>query len=201
MSARAPAASRRSASRTRAASRRARARHRAGARAPLRASRIRRGDLVLRERPRREVDVRVGEAGDDDATAEVEDLGRRERRFVDADAACDAVACDRERALGRHLRVERADEAVFEDHGSVMIVRCSTTSRSMYPTSRRAARSTAKRSRSRGTCTSASAPRAARRSLVSGDRRQACSGHVCDARTTLTRWSGVAARVDLARWL
>ena len=73
-------------------------------------------DLVLRERPGREVHVRVGEAGHDDAAAEVDDLRRGERRLVHADAARDALARDRERALRRHLRVERADEAVREDH-------------------------------------------------------------------------------------
>jgi len=73
-------------------------------------------DLVLRERPCREVDVRVGEAGHDDAAAEIDDLGRRERRLVHADPAGDAAAGDRERALCRHLRVERPDEAVFENH-------------------------------------------------------------------------------------
>ena len=75
-------------------------------------------DLVLRERPRREVDVRVGEAGDDDATAEVEHLRRGKCRLVDADPTGDAVAGDRERSLGRNLRVERPDQAVLEDHGA-----------------------------------------------------------------------------------
>ena len=73
--------------------------------------------LRLRERPGREVDVRVGEPGHDGAPAEVDRLGRGERRLVDADAAGDPPARDRERALRRQRRVERADEAVLEDHG------------------------------------------------------------------------------------
>ena len=73
-------------------------------------------DLALRERPRREVHVRVGEPGNDDAAAQVDHLRRGERRLVHADAAGDPVAGDRERALRRHRRVERADEAVLEDH-------------------------------------------------------------------------------------
>ena len=60
--------------------------------------------------------VRVGEAGDHDPAAEVEHLRGGERRLVDADAARDLVARDRERALGRHLGIERADEAVRENH-------------------------------------------------------------------------------------
>ena len=84
-------------------------------------------DLGLRERPGREVNVRVGEAGHDDTAAEVEHVGRRERRLVHADAARDELARDRERPLGRNLRVERADEAVREDHRFARIYACSTT--------------------------------------------------------------------------
>jgi len=47
---------------------------------------------------------------------QVDDLRGGERGLVDTDAAGDHLAGDRERPLGRHLRVERADEAVFEDH-------------------------------------------------------------------------------------
>ena len=49
-------------------------------------------------RPAREVHVRVGEAGEHAAAAEVDDLGGRERGLVRADAAGDPVAGDRERA-------------------------------------------------------------------------------------------------------
>ena len=55
-------------------------------------------DLPLRERPGREVDVRVGEAGQDAAAAEVDALRARERRLVGADAARDAVARNGQRA-------------------------------------------------------------------------------------------------------
>ena len=72
--------------------------------------------LALRERPGREVDVRVGEAGEDAPPAEVDDVGAGQRSLVRADAARDAVACDRQRALRRHARVHRANDAVLEDH-------------------------------------------------------------------------------------
>ena len=62
--------------------------------------------------------MRVGEAGERRS-------GRRGRRrpgvasavSCDADAAGDAVARDRERARDRQRRIERADDAVLEDHG------------------------------------------------------------------------------------
>ena len=57
--------------------------------------------LALRERPGREVDVRVGEGGEDAAAAEVHDLRARERGLVDADAARDVRAGDRERPSRR----------------------------------------------------------------------------------------------------
>ena len=53
--------------------------------------------LPLRERPGREVDVGVGEGGQDAAPAEVHGLRRRQRPLVDADPARDAVAGDRQR--------------------------------------------------------------------------------------------------------
>jgi hypothetical protein len=53
--------------------------------------------LALRQRPRREVDVRVREARQDAAPAEVDALGARERRLVGADTARDPVAGDRQR--------------------------------------------------------------------------------------------------------
>ena len=66
--------------------------------------------------PRREVDVRVGEAGQHAAAAEVDRLGARQRRLVHPDAARDPVACDPERGHGRQRRVERANRPVAEDH-------------------------------------------------------------------------------------
>ena len=60
--------------------------------------------------------VRIGEPGHDHAAAEIDDLGRGERRLVHAHATRDPVTGDRESALGRDLRIHRADEAVFEDH-------------------------------------------------------------------------------------
>jgi hypothetical protein len=48
------------------------------------------------------VDVRVGEPRQHAASAEIDGLGARKRRLVDADAAGDPVAGDRERArLGK----------------------------------------------------------------------------------------------------
>src|SRR6516165_7343642 len=64
------------------------------------------------------MDVRVVEAGNHRAAAEVDDLGRGERRLVDADPAGDQLAGDRERALRRHLWVERPDQTVLEDHAA-----------------------------------------------------------------------------------
>ena len=60
--------------------------------------------------------MRVVQPRDDDAAAEVDDVRRGERRLVDADAARDPPAGDRERPLRRDLRVERPDQAVLEDH-------------------------------------------------------------------------------------
>src|SRR6266852_4704819 len=74
--------------------------------------------LVLRDCPGREVDVRVGEAGEDAAAAEVDRLGACERGLVHADPARDAVAGDCQRARDRQGRVERANDAVVEDHGA-----------------------------------------------------------------------------------
>src|SRR5689334_19466103 len=75
------------------------------------------------------MDVGIGEAGDDDTTAEVDDLGRRERGLVNPDPAGDAVAREGERPLGWNLRVERPDEAVLEDHAA----QCSTLPRHGRP--------------------------------------------------------------------
>ncbi len=73
--------------------------------------------LVLGESPRDEVHVRVGEAGQHAAAAEIDGFRRRERGLVRADSAGDPVARDRECARGRQRVIERADDAVFEDHG------------------------------------------------------------------------------------
>ena len=62
--------------------------------------------------------MRVGEAGEDAAAAEIDDLRRCERGLVRADAAGDPVAGDRERPRDGQRRVERADDAVLEDHGA-----------------------------------------------------------------------------------
>jgi hypothetical protein len=62
------------------------------------------------------VDVRVGEAGEDAAPAEVDALGARERRLVRPDAAGDPVAGDRKRAGDWQRRIHRPDDAVLEDH-------------------------------------------------------------------------------------
>ena len=74
--------------------------------------------LALRERPGREVDVRVREGGEDAAAAEVDDVRAGERGLVDADAARDVRAGDRERPSGRQRRIERADDPVLQNHGA-----------------------------------------------------------------------------------
>ncbi len=72
--------------------------------------------VVSRERPRGEVDVRVGEAGQHAAAVEVDRLGARQRRLVHPDAAGDPIAGDPERRHGRQRRIERANRPVAEDH-------------------------------------------------------------------------------------
>ena len=69
--------------------------------------------LSQRERPAREVDVRVREAGQDAAAAEVDDVGARQGRLVRADAARHPLAGDGQRALDGHARVHRANDAVL----------------------------------------------------------------------------------------
>ena len=69
--------------------------------------------LSQRERPAREMDVRVREAGQYAAAAEVDDVGARQRRLVRADAAGDPLAGDRQGALDGHARVHRANDAVL----------------------------------------------------------------------------------------
>jgi hypothetical protein len=63
------------------------------------------------------VDVGVREAGEHHAAAEVDHLGRGERRLVHADATGDEVARDRQRALRRHLGIESPDQSALKDHG------------------------------------------------------------------------------------
>ena len=72
--------------------------------------------MALRERPRREVHVRVAEAGENAAAAEVDTVRAGKRSLVRADAARDPVAGDRERPRDRQSRVHRPDDAVLEDH-------------------------------------------------------------------------------------
>ena len=62
--------------------------------------------------------MRVGEGGEDTAAAEVDDLRARERGLVDADAAGDVGAGDRERTCDRQLRIHRPDDPVLENHGA-----------------------------------------------------------------------------------
>ena len=62
------------------------------------------------------MDVGVVEPRQHDAAPEVDDLGRGERRLVDADAACDQVARDGERPLSRNLGIEGPDQSALKDH-------------------------------------------------------------------------------------
>jgi hypothetical protein len=75
-------------------------------------------DLVLRDRPGGEVHVRVGEARQDAASAEVDRLGACERCLVHTDAAGNPVARDRHGTRDRQRRIERSDDAVLEDHAA-----------------------------------------------------------------------------------
>ena len=74
--------------------------------------------LVLRDRPGREVHVRVGESREYAAPPEVDALRPGKRRLVRADAAGDPFARDRERAHDRQRCVERTDDAVLEYHAA-----------------------------------------------------------------------------------
>ena len=56
--------------------------------------------------------MRIREAGEDAPAAEVDDIRAGESSLVRADPARNAVACDRQRALHRHARVHRANDAV-----------------------------------------------------------------------------------------
>ena len=74
--------------------------------------------LLLRNGPRGEVDVRIREAGEHAAPAEVDDLGRGERRLVRPDPAGDPAPGDGERPRDRQRGIEGANDAVLEDHGA-----------------------------------------------------------------------------------
>ena len=71
---------------------------------------------MLRNGPRREVDVRVCEARKHAAAPEVDDLGRSERRLVRPDPAGDPTARDGQRSRDRQRGIEGANAAVVEDH-------------------------------------------------------------------------------------
>jgi hypothetical protein len=78
-------------------------------------------DLALRESPGGEVDVRVRESRQDAAAAEVDPVRAGEGGLVRADPAGDALPRDREGRRLRERRVERADDAVLEDHGARIV--------------------------------------------------------------------------------
>ena len=73
-------------------------------------------DVSLRQRPRREVDVCVGERRQDAAAPQVDAIRGGEGGLVRPDAAGDAIPGDRECRRGRQRRVHRADDAVRDDH-------------------------------------------------------------------------------------
>jgi hypothetical protein len=73
-------------------------------------------DLALRERPGREVDVRVVEAGEDTAAPEIHPIGAREGGLVRSDTTCDPLACDRQRTGNGECRLHRPDDPVLENH-------------------------------------------------------------------------------------
>ena len=73
-------------------------------------------DVAAGERPRREVDVRVGERGQDAAAAKIDVVGRGEGVLVRPHASDDAIAGDRQGAGRRERPVHRPYDAVREDH-------------------------------------------------------------------------------------
>ena len=85
--------------------------------------------LALRERPGGEVDVRVREPREDAAAAEVDPVGARKRRLVGADSAGDPLPGDREGRRLRERRIERADDAVLEDHEARIVAGAVSSSR------------------------------------------------------------------------
>ena len=60
--------------------------------------------------------MRIRQSRNHRVPAEVDHLGRGQRCLVHPDAAGDRVARNRERTLGRELRIEGADDPVLEDH-------------------------------------------------------------------------------------
>ena len=71
--------------------------------------------------------VRVAEPGQDAAAAEVDPIGRGERRLVRSDPARDPLAGDRNRPRDGNRRVHRPDRPVLEDHNSKNVSQCSIT--------------------------------------------------------------------------
>jgi hypothetical protein len=65
------------------------------------------------------VDVRVGEAGEDAAPAQVDSLRARKGGLVRADAPGNELSGDRQRARSGEGRVEGANDALLEDHRSI----------------------------------------------------------------------------------
>ncbi len=61
------------------------------------------------------MDVRVAEAGEDAASAQVDAVGAGQRGLVGADPAGDAVASDRQGTGQRERRLHRPDDAVLQD--------------------------------------------------------------------------------------
>ena len=62
------------------------------------------------------MDVRVVEAGEDTATAQVDAVRAGQSGLVRADPAGDPIARDRERAGDGQRRLHRPDDAVLQDH-------------------------------------------------------------------------------------
>ncbi len=73
-------------------------------------------NVGLRQRPGREVDVRIGEGREDAAAAQVDVVGSRKRRLVRPDATRDERPCERERGHRRQRPVHRSDHAVRQKH-------------------------------------------------------------------------------------
>jgi hypothetical protein len=78
--------------------------------------RVLEADVALRDRPGREMHVRVVESRQDAAAAEVDAVGRGEGSLVRADAAGDPVAGDGHGPRDGQSRVERPGGSIFEDH-------------------------------------------------------------------------------------
>ena len=80
-------------------------------------------DVTPLERPRRKVDVRVGERGKHATPPEIDAIGRRQRPLVCSDAPGHERACDRQSAGRRQRAIERANDAVVEDHARSVLTR------------------------------------------------------------------------------